>query len=167
MRSNVSIRRAKSDDAHAVTEIYNYYVRNSIATFDEEEIPFSKMRDKITSSSDRYPFFVAEQDGVIIGYAYAGVWNSRSAYRFSCETSIYLHPEHLGKGLGKMMYAKLFDHLETHTDILRFVAGISLPNPASEKLHRSFGFKDAGVHPRIGFKFEKWIDVGYFVRSLD
>lgn len=167
MTTKAAIRHATPHDANAVTAIYNYYVLNSIATFDEEEISSDVMLKKIKAATPTHPFFIAEVDGEIIGYAYAGVWNSRSAYRYSCETSIYLSHQHSGKGLGKQLYAHLFNYLEENTEFIRFVAGISLPNPASEKLHASFGFKPAGVHERIGYKFNQWIDVGYFVRSLD
>lgn len=164
---NMILRNAKPSDAISISKIYNYYVHNSIATFDEEEVAQAEFIQKIESSDQTHPFFVAEQEGVIMGYAYAAMWNSRSAYRFSCMSSIYIHPEHQGKGLGRKLYQHLFDHLAEHTVFKRIVAGISLPNPASEKLHASFGFKPAGVHEKIGYKFGKWIDVGYYIKNMD
>lgn len=163
----MDLRHAIPSDAKAISDIYNYYVQHSIATFDEIEIEASEFEKKILAANDEHPFFVAMNDGSILGYAYAAQWNNRSAYKFSCISSIYIHPKHQGKGLGKKLYKRLFDHLKEYSDLKRIVAGISMPNPASEKLHTYFGFKPAGVHQKIGFKFGKWVDVGYFIKNLD
>ena len=107
------------------------------------------------------PWLVAEDSEGITGYAYAGPWNSRCAYRHSVEVSVYLRVDATGSGIGTALYRALFDRLEaagTHV----VIAGIALPNEASVALHERFGMRQVAHFEEVGFKFGSWIDVGYW-----
>lgn len=106
------IREAKLSDAESIAEIYNYYIDNSIATFEEDAITSDEMRSRISDiySSD-LPWLVLEEDNVVLGYAYASKWSGRCAYRFSAEVTVYLSPHYTSKGMGTKLYAELFSCL--------------------------------------------------------
>lgn len=160
----MNIRQAAAHDAGQIAAIYNFYVLNTHHTFETEAITADEMRKRIGGISDNYPFLVAEAKSEISGYAYATLYKTRQAYRFSVEVSVYVKPETIGKGIGKMLYEKLFEALadtETHA----IIAGIALPNEASIKLHEKFGFEKIAHFREVGFKFGKWIDVGYWQRE--
>ena len=106
-----------------------------------------------------------EQQGRVLGYAYAGRWRSRAAYRYVAESAIYLGEASRGQGLGTRLYQDLFGQLRARG--LRVVMGvIALPHPASVAFHERLGFRRAGLFPRVGYKFERWIDVGYWQLEL-
>jgi L-amino acid N-acyltransferase YncA len=106
-----------------------------------------------------------EDVGVVIGYAYAGKWNVRSAYRHTVETTVYLSNSTLSKGWGTRLYQALFDTLRDKS-IHTIVGGITLPNPASIALHEKFGMKKVAHFSEVGYKFGKWLDVGYWQMEL-
>jgi len=111
------------------------------------------------------PWLVAVEDGRVSGYAYASVWNPRSAYRHTVECTAYLAPEATGRGLGTQLYEELFARLR-QLDVHAVVAVITVPNPASVALHERFGLRRAGVFREVGRKFGAWIDVGYWQGTL-
>jgi phosphinothricin acetyltransferase len=152
------IKKATLKDAKAITEIYNYYVLNDIATFAEEPILLKETEENIKKA---ILWLVYIKDEKIVGYAYASKWKERSAYRFSAETSVYLSPNYLGKTIGSKLYKHLLEEIKK-LDIHSVIGGISLPNKASESLHEKFGYKKVAHYKEIGFKFNKWIDVGYW-----
>ncbi|MEE9349232.1 MAG: N-acetyltransferase family protein [Flavobacteriaceae bacterium] len=152
------IRKATLKDAKAIANIYNYYVDNSIATFTESAITLYEVKENIRES---IAWFVFEENDKILGYAYASAWKGRCAYRFTVETSVYLEPNSFGKGIGTKLYTHLLNELKKQ-NIHSVIGGISLPNKASEKLHENLGFKKAAHFKEVGFKFNKWIDVGYW-----
>lgn len=157
------IRKVKLEDAEALTEIYNHYIRTSGATFEEIEIPKEEMQSRIQQIhlKDNYPYIVFEKDGNILGYAYASKFRERLAYRFSTESTVYVHPDHFGKGLGKQLYAELIDLIKL-ADFHSIIGVITLPNDASIALHEKFGFKKVGHFSEVGFKFNQWMDVGFW-----
>lgn len=155
------IRQATIYDALELTDIYNYHVLNSIATFQLQEVTFGEFESKIASSSDQYPFLVYQGKEGIKGYAYAGLWNTREAYEKTVEASVYLHHEAQGKGIGSQLYRRLHTLLRAqgfHT----VIGGISLPNPASVALHEKLGYRKVAHFKEVGFKFNQWVDVGYW-----
>ena len=160
-----SVRAAMASDAAAVASIYNYYVTDTIVTFEEEPVPAEEMHRRFQNVwSVSLPWLVAEESGAIAGYAHATPWKPRVGYRFSREISVYLHPAHCGRGIGSMLYASLFPLLEaqgTHS----VMAGIGLPNDASIALHEKFGLRQVAHFSEAGIKFGKWIDVGYWQRT--
>lgn len=162
-----TIRAARGSDAGAVAEIYNYYVNDTIVTFEEEAVAVSEMArriDEVTSAS--LPWLVAKFDGRVVGYAYASKWKGRSAYRFSSEITVYLAQAQVGFGLGSRLYAELFPLLQKQ-DVHVAIGGIALPNPASVALHEKFGMHKVAHFKEVGFKFGRWVDVGYWQRTLD
>lgn len=161
---NRSIRPAAASDAEQIAAIYNHYVVNTVVTFEEEPVSDAEMRrrmDEVSASS--LPWLVAESDDRLVGYAYATKWKARSAYRFSVETTVYL-ADGLGKlGLGSGLYEELFSRLDAK-GIHAVIGGIALPNDASIALHEKFGMRKVAHFSEVGFKFGRWVDVGYWQR---
>ncbi len=119
------------------------------------------MQSRIKMIIKNYPYLVCEENDDIIGYAYAAQYKPRSAYKHSVEVSVYVKSNLKRKGIGKILYERLFDEL-SKTDIHAIIAGIALPNQASTKLHENFGFKKIAHFREVGWKFNKWIDVAYW-----
>jgi phosphinothricin acetyltransferase len=161
----MNIRKAEVTDAKAIASIYNYYVENTIITFEEEPVSLETMAIRIETISARYPYLVIEDENVVVGYAYATEWKTRSAYRYAAEVTIYLDHQVSGKGLGSKLYKVLLEEIKK-TNLHSLVGGITMPNPASVALHEKFGFKKIGQFEEIGFKFGQWIDVGYWELKL-
>lgn len=158
----VVIRTATSDDAGAIAEIYNHYITSSIATFEEEPVSAETLRQRMTAvERAALPWLVAEARGAIDGYAYAAPWRERRAYRFSVETTVYLRPGQAGRGLGVQLYQAIISALASR-GVHAAMGGISLPNEPSIALHEKLGFRKVAHFPEVGFKFGRWIDVGYW-----
>jgi L-amino acid N-acyltransferase YncA len=155
------LRQANSADAAQLAEIYNFYIENSHATFETETINSNEMQRRIGEIIETYPYLIYEENGEILGYAYAARYKARSAYRHSVEISVYIRHGANGKGIGVSLYEKLFEEL-SQTGVHAIIAGISLPNEASVKLHEKFGFEKVAHFREVGFKFGRWIDVGYW-----
>lgn len=159
------IRKVELSDIPQILEIYNYYIRTSTVTFEEEVLVLSEFTERIKGITDRYPYLVYVEDGKILGYAYAGVFRTRIAYRFSCETSVYVHKDHYKKGIARSLYTELIDALKP-LDIKSAMGGITLPNEASVKLHESMGFEKVAHFKKVGYKFDQWLDVGFWQLML-
>ncbi|MDQ4123312.1 MAG: N-acetyltransferase family protein [Acidobacteriota bacterium] len=157
----MKIRMATAEDAPAIAAIYNFYVQNSIATFEIESVGESEMRRRVSEILESYPFLVCEENGEILGYASASLYKTRPAYRHSVEISVYLKNGTEGKGVGSILYEHLFAELKTKP-VHAIIAGISLPNEPSVHLHEKFGFEKVAHFREVGFKFGHWIDVGYW-----
>ncbi len=155
------IRPVKPSDATAIVSIYNHYIINSTATFELESIAVEEMRQRIEMISAKHPYIVFEEDNQLLGYAYASDWKQRKAYSQSVVSSVYLHPEAQGKGIGTQLYSRLLEALK-NSDIHAVIGGISLPNEASIALHEKFGFEKVAQFKEVGKKFDQWIDVGYW-----
>ena len=156
------IRPATLDDAPAIARIYNHYVLNTTVTFEEVSVSDADMAGRVDSvQSANLPWLVIEEAGEVLGYAYAGKWNARSAYKRTVESTIYLANAATGRGLGSRLYTALFDVLRAQ-GMHVVLGGIALPNDASVALHERFGFKQVGQFAEVGFKFNRWVDVGYW-----
>jgi phosphinothricin acetyltransferase len=164
--SEFRIRSAVHDDLPRLTEIYNYYVVHTPVTFDVE--PYTVERREAWfaqfGATGRYRLIVAEENGVVMGYAGTTRFRPKAAYETTVETTIYCAQDAVGKGMGRRLYAELFAMLKGE-DIHRFVAGYALPNAATEALHRRFGFKVVGVFGENGRKFGKYWDVCWVERA--
>ncbi len=160
------IRDAKLCDAAALTDIYNYYILNTVVTFEEQPVTALEMSNRITEVTDaELPWLVAEQNHVIVGFAYASKWKGRCAYRYSAEVTIYLSHSMTSKGIGSALYSELFLRLRENS-IHAVLGGISLPNDASIALHEKFGMSKAAHFEEVGFKFGNWVDVAYWQGKL-
>lgn len=156
------IRKAKQSDSLEIARIYNHYIKNTIITFEEEEVTQDDISGRIKNvSSESLPWLVAEIENSVTGYAYAAKWRTRSAYRFSVESTIYIDQNFTGNGIGSLLYKELLPILED-SGIHVVIGGIALPNPSSIALHEKFGFKKVAQFKEVGIKFNKWIDVGYW-----
>jgi phosphinothricin acetyltransferase len=161
----VLIRTAVSTDCDAIARIYNHYVRETTITFEEQEVSVREIAARLTEVSDAgLPWLMAEDFTGVVGYAYASKWKGRCAYRFSAETTVYLEPSRTQIGIGSRLYKALLDALRAKS-IHAAIGGIALPNAASVRSHERLGFEKVAHFREVGFKFNRWIDVGYWQRS--
>lgn len=161
------IRAVDNGDVTSIVEIYNYYITKSAFTFETEVINPDDMCGRIAKiKADNLPWVVAEDEsGCVIGYAYASKWRERFAYRFSVEVTVYLSAKCSGNGYGSALYKSLFSELK-RKNIHTVIAGITLPNQASIGLHEKFGLEKVAHFKDVGFKFNQWLDVGYWQGAL-
>jgi phosphinothricin acetyltransferase len=161
-----TIRAAELSDAASIAAIYNHYVAETVVTFEEDPVSAEEMARRIEGvRSASLPWLVAEEGGQVTGYAYAAPWKTRAAYRFSVEITVYLAPGNVGRGIGSMLYRHLFSILQT-LDVHAVIGGVALPNEASVALQEKFGLEKVAHFREVGFKFNRWIDVGYWERIL-
>lgn len=160
------IRPAHADDAKAIAAIYNPYILNTTISFEEEPVTDAAMAQRVADvQAGGLPWLVAEQDGKLLGYAYATKWRVRHAYRFSVESSVYLAPEAARQGVGTALYTALLAQLAERGCHL-VIGGIALPNEASVALHEKLGYEKVAHFREVGFKFGRWLDVGYWQVTL-
>lgn len=163
----VYVRPARRSDLPRLTEIYNHYVIHTPVTFDLE--PYTVERRAAWfeqfAPTGRYRLMVAENAGQVEGYAGTTRFRVKPAYDTTVETTIYVSSEMVGMGIGRMLYAALFEAIAGE-DINRIVGGYTLPNPGSAKLHEQFGFKNVGVFSEVGYKFGRYWDVQWTERPL-
>lgn len=155
------IREITANDSNAIANIYNYYITNTFITFEESPVDDSTIKERIERHNQNLPWIVYEQDNEIVGYAYASEWKSRCAYKFSVESSIYLKHDKFGKGIGTKLYQELLNRISKR-NIHAVIGGIALPNKASVALHEKLGFEKVAQFKEVGYKFNTWIDVGYW-----
>jgi L-amino acid N-acyltransferase YncA len=149
-------------DAVTIAAIYNHYVVNTFVTFEEEAVSAMEMQRRFTEVAEaRLPWLVWEEAGLILGFAYAGKWKSRCAYRYSVESTIYLEKDAVGHHRGTRLYLALIETLRPR-GIHSILGGVALPNTASVALHEKLGFQKIAHFKEVGWKFERWIDVGYW-----
>jgi L-amino acid N-acyltransferase YncA len=154
------IRPAVAEDAAACAEIYAHYVRTTAITFETEPPSAAQMAGRIESALEHYAWLVLEELGRVVGYAYAGAFNPREAYRFTCEVSVYLAPDQRGSGRGRALYEALLPALRER-GYRRAIALVAQPNPASDRLHAAFGFTPVGTFTKVGWKLGAWHDVAW------
>jgi L-amino acid N-acyltransferase YncA len=155
------LRDAEPSDADAICSIYNEYILNTTITFEETPVQAEEMASRIRLVTQSYPWLVYENDSRIVGYAYAGKWKERSAYRYSVETAIYMDSRHVGKGIGTQLMKELLKRLKA-VSLHSVISGIALPNPASIALCEKFGFTKIAHFSEVGYKMNRWVDVGYW-----
>ena len=165
--SDIVIRPAESADLSALLDIYNHYVLHTPITFDIAPRTLAQRQEWFDqfAGSGRYRCFVAALGGKAIGWACSARFKERDAYATSVETSVYCAPDHTGRGLGRRLYATLFDALQAE-DIHRAYGGVTLPNEPSVALHLAMGFRHIGTYQEVGRKFGKFWDVALYERPL-
>ena len=161
----MNIRSATPDDAAAILGIYAYYVENTAISFEYNVPSVEEFRERIANILKRYPYLVLEDDGVIKGYAYAGVFKDRAAYDRSCEVTIYVDQSSKGKGYGRALYEALEDALH-QTEITNLYACIGDPikeneylTKDSEHFHQHMGYIKVGEFHKCGYKFGRWYNM--------
>jgi L-amino acid N-acyltransferase YncA len=159
-------RQATLADAAQIAEIYNYYILNTVVTFETEAVSAQEMEGRMASILEKHDWWLLETDDKkLAGYAYYGPFRGRVAYNHTVEATIYLHPNHIGKGLGKPLYNTVIQAAAAKK-YKEIIGGIALPNPQSEKLHNQLGFEKVGHFKKVGLKFGQTIDVGFWQKSL-
>lgn len=159
---NTRVRSALATDAEVIARIYNYYIQNTVITFEEESVSAQMMVARIADIQHAsLPWLVVEVGGALVGYAYASKWKARSAYRYSVETTIYLEHGQEGRGIGKRLYSELLSLLRAR-GIHVAIGGAALPNEASVALHEKLGFERVATFREVGFKHDRWVDVAYW-----
>ncbi len=147
--------------------LYNYYVKNTVTTFEAEPIDGAEMGERLREVQDLdLPWLVLEEEGAVIGYACAVRWKNRAAYRHSVESTIYLAPGFTRAGRGVALYSALMGQLRG-LGVHCVLAGIAQPNEASVGLHEKLGFGKVGHLVEVGRKFDRWVDLGYWQCVLD
>ena len=165
---SVSLREAEIRDCYAICEIYNFYIQNSVVTFDEQTMVLSQWEEKLTYlNKQKLPFIVAETDnGEILGFAYVAPWRQKSAYCTTVEDSIYLRAAATGKRVGTKLLGELLT-LSKQAGVKEVVAVISDSGAESSvRLHEQFGFKKQGHLAKVGFKFDRWLGTILLQKSL-
>ncbi|ANS78474.1 GCN5-related N-acetyltransferase [Serinicoccus hydrothermalis] len=151
----VTVRDAEARDAAGCAAIYAPYVRETALTFETDPPDGAELARRIAAAQQRHAWLVAERDGSLLGYAYAGSYRPRRAYARTAETSVYLAHGLGGQGIGAHLYRALLDRLR-ELGYGTAVAGLTPPNPGSAALHRSLGFAQVGSFTRVGRKFGRW-----------
>lgn len=167
VRAQILIAPSSTADLEAISGIYDHYVRTTAISFDLELPTSAWRREWFATFGDRgrHRLLVARDSGEAIGYAASVPYRPRAAYAPSVETSVYVAPSHLGRGVGSALYRALLSELERE-DVHRAYAGIAMPNPASVRLHERCGFRRVGYFTEQGRKFGRYWDVAWFERSF-
>jgi L-amino acid N-acyltransferase YncA len=157
--SSLEIRPTVAADLPAITDIYEHAVRFGTATFELIPPDLAEMTQRFEALLDGgFPHIVATLDARVIGYAYAGAYRPRPAYRFTVENSVYLHPSIHRRGIGRQLLQRLIDECQTR-GFRQMIAVIGdSANAASIGVHSKCGFQMIGTHPDVGFKFGRWLD---------
>ena len=163
----ITVRQAAEEDLAQLNEIYNRYVIETHFTFDIEPMTLEARREWFEhyDTTGRHRVVVGLSDSAVIGYACSSRWRPKPAYETSVETSIYVAPDAVGRGIGTRLYDELFKQLQGE-DVHRAYAGIALPNQASIALHERFGFKRVAHFTEQGRKFDRYWDVGFYEKPL-
>jgi L-amino acid N-acyltransferase YncA len=160
--TNIIVRPASAADAEAIARIYNYYIDNTVITFEEEPVSAQVMAARMAEIHGlSLPWLVAEIENAVVGYAYASKWKVRSAYRYAVETTIYLEHGREGHGIGTTLYSGLLPILRER-GIHVAIGGAAVPNEASAALHEKLGFEHVATFHQVGFKHGRWVDVAYW-----
>ena len=161
----VEIRVAGAADGARLQAIYGPIVADTAQSFETEPPTVGEMAQRVTSTLARLPWLVCEVDGVVAGYAYASAYRARRAYQWSAEVSAYVDKAYRRRRMGTALYGALFDVLVMQ-GYYTALAGITLPNAASVRLHETVGFVPVGVYHGVGYKHGAWRDVGWWERVL-
>ncbi len=152
------IRPVSEKDAAAISGIYNHYVENTAVSFETEMVSAYEMQQRIKELSSAYPYYVLEEDGEVIGYAYVHQWKERAAYSRTVEATVYLHKDHCGRKLAGLLMRKVIDGCR-ECGVHAIIACITSVNTASLRFFESLAFKKVSQFPEVGYKFGRWYGV--------
>jgi L-amino acid N-acyltransferase YncA len=162
---DLQLRRATAGDAERIAEIYNWYVANTVVTFETETVSAHQMAERITDKLALFDWIVGELNQKIVGYAYYGPFRQRAAYFRTVESTVYLSRDSKGKGFGREIYFAAIDSA-SQKGFRELIGVIALPNPASLALHAKLGFREAGILRRVGYKFGEFHDIAIWQLSV-
>jgi L-amino acid N-acyltransferase len=161
------IRLATSQDIPAITEIYNDAILNTTAVYSYESVTIENRQTWLEDKAKQnFPVYIAEENNKVIGFSSYGPFRAWPAYLHTVENSIYVHPDYRGRGVGKLLLPQLFDAARRQ-NMHTMIAGIDASNEASIKLHQGFGFVQVAHFKRIGFKFNRWLDLVFMQLMLN
>lgn len=160
------IRLATKKDAKEILDIYAPYILNTAISFEQVVPIVEEFEKRITDTIDLFPYLVYEEDGVILGYAYAGKHGVRHAYLYSVNVSVYVSENHQGKGIGRILYDKLFEILTQQGYYTAFSA-ITAENEKSIAMHKKYGFEQVGYFKNAGYKFDRWLNLVWLQKELN
>jgi phosphinothricin acetyltransferase len=165
MHTSFTLRDAIPADAAAIAAIYNHYVATTTISMESDPVAPEEMARRVADiQAGGLPWLVLLEDGELRGYAYASTWRARPGYRNSVESSVYVAPGQRGRGHGLALYRALLARLQGNFHSV--IGGIALPNAASIALHERLGFRQVACFHEVGFKFDAWVDVGYWQLTL-
>lgn len=171
-QNNIRIRAAVPQDAAEILKIYAYYVENTAITFEYTAPAVEEFAERIRSTLAKYPYIVAEAEGQILGYAYAGPFKQREAYNWSVETSIYMKKDSKGLGVGKKLY-NILEEILKKQNVLNLYACIASPIEEDEYLsresidfHTYFGYQFIGEFHKCGYKFKRWYNMVWMEKMI-
>jgi L-amino acid N-acyltransferase YncA len=162
---SISIRPVKISDADFCLSLYSKYVVGSAVSFELEAPSLEEFSNRIDTISKRFPYLVAEENGNVIGYAYASAYRDRAAYQWNVEVSIYVEDQNKKSGVATTLYTQLFNELE-RIHICKAFAVIALPNDASVGFHHKMGFEKFATYKNVGFKLNQWHDVLWMEKTI-
>jgi phosphinothricin acetyltransferase len=161
------VRTATADDVAQIAAIYAHHVLHGTATFEIDPPDIEEIaRRRLEIEQAGLPFLVAASGDRVLGYAYAGPYRPRPAYRYTVEDSIYIDPAEIGHGLGKLLMPELIAACEKAGSRQLIAVIGDTDNLASVRLHERFGFRHSGVFRAVGFKFDRWLDTVLMQRKL-
>jgi len=166
--SDIAVRPAlPARDASAVSQIYSHHVLHGTGTFEEEPVSADSMAERMVFVHARgWPWLVAEIDHLVVGYAYCAQFRDRAAYRYSCEDSVYVREDHIGRGIGRALLQALIEAASAYGFRRMFAVIGDSANRGSIALHAGLGFAHAGILHRAGFKFGRELDVVFMERAV-
>jgi phosphinothricin acetyltransferase len=156
-----TIRKVELTDAPRIRDIYNHYIANTIITFETEMLNEEQIMKRIQKYTPLYPWYVAEVNAVVIGYAYASEFIERSAYKYTSEITIFLDKDYTREGYGKLLFSRLIEDMK-QMEYTALISIIAIPNDSSIRLHKIFGFEKVGHLKKAGYKLGRWIDVEHW-----
>ena len=162
---DLTVRDATEADLPAILDIYNEAILNTTATFDIEPKTLDERRRWFRETQHPHGIIVAEEGGEVLAWGALRTFRTKPAYRFTAENSVYVHARHRGRGIGRAVLARLVE-MARERRFHSIIAGIAEENPASERLHAAFGFTLAGTEREVGYKFQRWLDVGWWQLML-
>lgn len=172
MKSSINIRVAKPSDGKKLLEIYGPYVEKTAITFEYSVPSVEEFEERISNTLKKYPYFVAECNNQIVGYAYAGAFKARAAYGWDVETTVYVRKDFHGNGCGKLLYEKLEESLKK-MNITNMNACITYKEIEDEylthgspKFHSKMGFSLVGKFNQCGYKFNRWYDMIWMEKMI-
>jgi len=165
MTSKFTVRPIKPEDTQAVLSIYAPYITDAVISFEYEVPSLDEFAERISTITSEYPWLVCEYNNQVIGYVYSSKHRARTAYQWSAECTAYLAADFHRLGIARILYQVLFKILKLQ-NIINVYAGITLPNVKSEEFHKAMGFYPIGTYKNVGYKFNKWHDVGWFQLDL-
>jgi L-amino acid N-acyltransferase YncA len=157
----ITLRKVGISDAQRIMEIYNYYIANTVHTFETEMLTEEQVKKRIQKYAGSHSWYVAESDSKVIGYAYTSEFVERSAYKYTSEVTIFIDKEYTRGGCGKALLGQLIEDMKA-SGFAALISIIAVPNTASVKLHKFFGFENVGCLKKVGYKLGKWINVEYW-----